>query len=178
MKKNTFCLLLILFSFAANTFAQTSTKGFMGMFEYSGNETNLTNLKGKDFKSHNIIISAGYNFNKYISARIPLATEIALFEKDDIRDHAVNTTLGLCVGFNIINTAEDLLEINVSTGNTLFGKYDWKYMYYDCSINWGNAFKAYPKFKYNIGLGLRYYNAHRDIENRMVLYAKLGFRIN
>jgi hypothetical protein len=176
MKKYVFYLLLIFLSI--NTFAQTATKGFMGTFEYSGNGPNFTNLKGKDFQSSNIIISAGYNFNKYISARIPLATEIALLEKDDIRDHAVNSILGLCAGFNIINTAEDLLEINVSAGNTLFGKYDWKYMYYDCGINWGNAFKVYPKFKWNIGLGLRYYNAHRDMENRMVLYGKFGFRIN
>ncbi|MDR1984115.1 MAG: hypothetical protein LBQ28_04760 [Prevotellaceae bacterium] len=174
MKKTVFYLLICLFT--TNTFAQTEKPiKFMGTFEYRGSAGGFTNLKGKDFKSYDWVVSVGYNFNKYLSARIPMGIEVALLEKDDVRDHAVNSTLGLCVGFNAINTSEDLVEINVSSGNTVGGKYDWKYMYHDFGVNWASG---KTKIRWNIGLGLRYYNAHRDMENRMILYGTLGFRMN
>ncbi|MCL2133921.1 MAG: hypothetical protein FWH39_06235 [Bacteroidales bacterium] len=176
MKKYLFYLLFFLLPILS--FSQT-TKGSMWAFEIRGNGLDFTNLKGKDLQATNIILSIGYNFNKYLSTRILTSQDIALFGEDEVRDYATSLTLGLCAGFNAINTAENLLEVHASAGSTLGGKYDWQYMYYDCGINWGTPIiKSCPKIRWNLGLGIRYYNAHGNIDDRMVLYAMLGIRIN
>jgi hypothetical protein len=151
-------------------------KGFMCSGELIVGGSFL-NLKGKGFTSISPTVSFGYNFNKFLNARIPFGSEIALFEKDGERDWASNGTIGLCVGIIPFRFTEDsdngLIELQLAAGSTTRHKYDWQYTYYDCGVNLadGKTKKLQTRF------GLRYYDARKS-DNRMCLYVSLGFRLN
>ncbi|MDR2651630.1 MAG: hypothetical protein LBC68_04880 [Prevotellaceae bacterium] len=173
-----FCFSTIsVFAQEKKNFAQKLVdKGFMWSGELSAGGSFL-NLKGKGFSSHDVTVSFGYNFTKFLNARIPFGGETALFEKDGERDWAANGTIGLCVGIVPFRFTEDgdngLIELQLAVGSTTTHKYDWQYTYYDCGINIANGKTA----KLQTRFGLRYYDARKS-DNRMCLYAALGMRIN
>jgi hypothetical protein len=181
MKKIIF---LTLCFFTVNLFAQEKKnfvqklvdKGFMSTWELRAGGSFL-NLKGKGFTSIELVPSFGYNFTEFLNARIPVGSEIALFEKDGERDWAGNGTVGLCIGIVPFRFTEDgdngLIELQLEAGSTTTHKYDWQYTYYDCGIN----FAVGKTTRFQTRFGLRYYDARKS-DNRMCLYAAIGLRIN
>jgi hypothetical protein len=151
-------------------------KGFMMSATIDGGGKFLS-LKGKGFTSLELTTAFGYNFNKYLNARIPIRSETALFEEDGVRDWAQTGTLGLGIGIIPFRFEEDnekgLIELYIAAGSTLAHKYEWQYTYYDFGINFANG----KIVKYQVGFGLRYYDARKS-DNRMTIYASLGLRLN
>ncbi|MDR3286730.1 MAG: hypothetical protein LBT27_04745 [Prevotellaceae bacterium] len=171
MRKNLICLLMCLF--AINTFAQPE-KGFTVGIDYRWC-VKPTLKKSSDFMSSDFVSTFGYQFNKYLSVRVPVSREIALFDKDGLKTWVSNQVLGLGMGVNVF-VREDgagFFELNASAGSTLDGDDTWKYAYYDAGFNivLGQTIKA------NLGFGARYYDARRG-KNRLTMYGILGLQVN
>jgi hypothetical protein len=177
MKKSIFCLIICFFT--VNVFAQEKSnfltklfdKGFLMTMDFRTG-TNPSFKKTKTFRTSDWIAGIGYNFNKYLSARIPIGiTEEAMFEEDGVRDWKKTETLGLCLGFNV----DARMELNVSAGSSISGDKDWKYTYYDAGIN------VHTNGKYCNGalcFGFRFYDTHKNIKNRNAVYISLGLRLS
>ena len=159
-----------------NFMQKLADKGFMFSSEVRTGG-NFLNLKGKDFTVFDFIHSFGYNFNKYFTIRVPVDGEIALFEKDGVRDWARNGTIGLSLGVIPIrfekDGSKDLVELYIAAGSTYAHKYDWQYTYYDFGINFADGKVS----KFQSGIGIRYYTARKS-DNRMTVYVSLGYRFN
>ncbi|MDR2065001.1 MAG: hypothetical protein LBP85_04760 [Prevotellaceae bacterium] len=181
MKKNlTYSIIAVLFfCIGTNVFAQEKSnfltklldKGFLMTMDFRMG-TNPSFKKTKTFRTSDWIFGVGYNFNKYLSARIPVGIkEEAMFEEDGVRDWKQSETLGLCLGFKI----DPRMELNVSAGSSISGDNDWKYTYYNAGIN------IQTNAKYcngTLGFGFRFYDARKNIKNRNAVYLALGLRIS
>ena len=137
-------------------------------------------LKGKGFAALDLTVSWGYNFNKYINARIPVGLETALFKEGGVRDWAYNGTLGLGLGIIPFRFEDDdekyLLELCIAAGSTYRHEYDWQYTYYDFGVYLADG-KICSNRKGQVGFGIRYYDARKSA-NRMTFYVSFGYRIN
>ena len=148
-------------------------KGFMS-------STDIRVGNGEGFTALDITVPFGYNFNKYINARIPVGSETVLFEEEGVRDWAHNGTIGLGLGIIPFRFEDDgdngFIELYIATGTTYKHKYDWQYTYYDFGLSFANG-KVGSSRRSQIGFGVRYYDARKS-ENRITAYISFGIRLN
>ncbi|MDR1983970.1 MAG: hypothetical protein LBQ28_04005 [Prevotellaceae bacterium] len=181
MRKITLVLVICLFT--ANLFAQEKQEesnfltklfdnGFLMSMEFRTG-SNPTFKKAKSFQNSDWITSFGYNFNKTLSAYIPIGMETALFEQDGERDWKESETLGLGLSFKIFKREDGagFAALNVSAGRAISGDKDWKYTYYDVGFNMSAGIKY---LKGMLGFGFRFYDAHKNVKNRNAIYLSLG----
>ena len=132
-------------------------------------------LYGHDNRHLELGVALKYNLSDRFYAKIAAETGIVLFDKDGIKDHYENYTLGLGAGYRIVKYTRLGIDADVSGGLSLKNS-PWKYFYYDGSVNfWFRQGIIKPTF----GFGVRYYDSRNDnFDNHLRFYVSIGFALS
>lgn len=165
---------------------RTSIPQHKGFLESYGAKM-LFAVDGKDEKLSNPIVygALGYSFNKNISLSGIMDIGYALFKdyKDSSdkslgkeRNYKIYSAVGVLLGINALSVGRDVVECNVSLGNTIFS--EWHHFYIDAGVHYHINPRVKTLTPYITG-GARFLKSHSSrFDNHFGLYIGLGVRIN
>lgn len=127
------------------------------------------------FASTALTAFGGYNFDD-VALYLPVEVAISNFDySSGASDRHINFTLGLGVGFYLLNdTRWGSLEITLTVGKVINYSY-FDYIYFDAGVRW-NLSSRNPKMF--VGLGARSYNQPKYDDFQIKPYITVGIRFN